>query len=560
MLKRLSIRDIVLIEKLDLDFSGGLSVLTGETGAGKSILLDALGLALGARGDTGLVRTGAQKGSVTVAFDASKNQRVALLLDDAGIDMDDELVVRRIQNADGGSRALVNDQPVSVSLLKKLGMVLCEIHGQHETRALVDARGHRLLLDAYGRLEPLCARVEKAHGELTASQAELEHLRERLAKSGAEQAFLEHALTELDEMAPQRGEEEELADARQFMMNAEGLSALVSSALQALEGDGTSPAKLNAVLRKLEMKREQAGGRLDELCQALERVVVEINEAMAVAQACQSSFAFDSGALEEAEKRLFALRALARKHKVGVDDLPELQARMARDLAAIETGEQELARLEQRCFKARDLYLREARALSKARQETAVRLDAAVMAELPPLRLETARFESAIVVDEEQIQPSGIDRVEFMVSANPGVPVAPMVKVASGGELSRFMLALKVVLAAAMSAPTLIFDEIDTGVGGAVADAIGKRLARLAGGLQVLAVTHSPQVASRADAHLLISKISDVEAQAERAVTVVVELKGAGRREEIARMLSGARITHEARAQAEQLMSGSGNG
>lgn len=560
MLKRLSIRDIVLIEKLDLDFSGGLSVLTGETGAGKSILLDALGLALGARGDAGLVRAGAERGSVSVALDATGNRQINALLEEAGIERNDELVVRRLQNANGTSRALINDQPVSVSFLKRLGAVLCEIHGQHEARALVDVKAHRALLDAFGKLEGQVGGVTQAYAELSATRAQLDQHRERLAKSGAEQAFLQHSLVELEDMAAQKGEEDKLADTRQLMMNAEGLSALVASALAALDGDGTTLAKLNAVLRKLEMKRDQAGGRLDELCQALERVVVEMNEASAVAQGCVSAFAYDGDVLEKAEQRLFALRALARKHKITVDELPDLLARMKKDLAAIESGEEELQRLEKRCEEALQVYLAKARELSAARHESAGELDRAVKLELAPLRLENARFETRIVTDESQPSANGIDRVEFMVSANPGLPVAPMIKVASGGELSRFMLALKVVLASAMSAPTLVFDEIDTGVGGAVADAIGKRLARLADDLQVLTITHSPQVASRADAHMLISKIAGVGEGNERAVTRVVELHDKGRREEIARMLSGASITPQARAQAEQLMAGSGNG
>ena len=556
MLTALSIRDIVLIEKLDLDLEAGLSVLSGETGAGKSVLLDFLGLALGGRGDAGLVRAGADQGSVTAAFYVPENAQIQAMLDDAGIEADEELVVRRIQKKSGASRALVNDQPVSVSFLKTLGAALCEIHGQHEARALVDVSGHRRLLDAFGGLQGKLGKVSALWVELAETRTELEAHRAKLAKAEAEQAFLEHATTELRELAPQEGEEAKLADTRQVMMNSENFSALVESAQRALAGDGTLEGKLNGVLRKMEMRRDEAGGRFDEACVALDRVVLEMNEARSVLETTAQRFEFNADVLEKSETRLFALRALARKHKVSVDDLAGLLVRFENDLDAIEHGEQRLNELERREKKALEEYLDKARALSAARCKAAAKLDKAVMAELGPLRLEKARFETQVVADEDKAGPQGIDRIEFMVSANPGSPVASMIKVASGGELSRFMLALKVVLAASGSAPTLIFDEIDTGVGGAVADAIGKRLGQLSDGLQVLAITHSPQVAARADDHMLISKISEVGAGDERAVTRVAKLASHARREEIARMLSGAEITDEARAQADRLMAG----
>ncbi len=554
MLTALSIRDIVLIEKLDLDLEAGLSVLSGETGAGKSILLDSLGLALGARGDTGLVRVGCRQGSVTAAFYLPEHRQILAMLEDAGIEAGDELVLRRIQKSSGASRALVNDQPVSVSFLKSLGMALCEIHGQHEARALVDVAGHRRLLDAFGGLESKTSKVAGLWTDLASIRAELESHRAKLAKAEAEQAFLEHATTELRELAPVDGEEGKLADTRQLMMNSESFSTLVKNAQRALEGDGTLEAKLNSVLRKLEMRRDEAGGRFDEACIALDRVVVEMTEARAALETASGQFVFNPDVLENSETRLFALRALARKHKVTVDDLPALLARFESDLEAIENGEQQLAALEKRQKQALSAYLAKARDLSEARARVAGKMDKAVVAELGPLRLEKARFETQIIADEEKAGVHGIDRVEFMVSANPGAPVASMIKVASGGELSRFMLALKVVLASCASAPTLIFDEIDTGVGGAVADAIGKRLGQLSKDLQVVAITHSPQVAARADDHMLISKISEVGGGDERSVTRVARLTGAAKREEIARMLSGAEVTDEARAQAEKLM------
>ncbi len=544
----------MLIEKLDLELDSGLSVLTGETGAGKSILLDSLGLALGARGDAGLVRAGADKGIVTASFYLPDNEFINGLLDEAGVESGDELILRRVQNKNGASRALINDQPVSVSLLKNIGSLLCEIHGQHEARALVDVSGHRVLLDAFGGLEKQVAKVSALFDELVSIRAELDAHKVQLERAEIEQAFLAHSVTELKEIAPVEGEEEKLADTRQVMMHSEGFSKLVSNAQGALCGDGTLEAKLNAVLRKLEMRREEAGGRLDEACKALDRVVVEMNEARMVLDATAGQFVFNADVLEEAEKRLFALRAMARKHKTTVDELPALLERYENSLNAIENGEHLLAQLQKREAVALNAYLEKARTLSAARVKAASRLDKAVMVELPPLRLEKARFETMIEANEEKCGPKGIDRVEFMVAANPGAPVAPMIKSASGGELSRFMLALKVVLASCSSAPTLIFDEIDTGVGGAVADAIGKRLSQLSKALQVLAITHSPQVAARADDHMLISKFSQVGGDDERAVTKIARLVGDEKREEIARMLSGASVTDEARAQADRLM------
>ena len=556
MLTTLSIRDIVLIEKLDLDVESGLSVLTGETGAGKSILLDSLGLALGARGDAGLVRAGADKGAVTASFYVPDNAYINGLLEEAGVESGDELILRRVQNRTGASRALINDQPVSVSLLKTIGSALCEIHGQHEARALVDVSGHRVLLDAYGGLESKAVKVSALFDELASIRAELEAHRVQLERAEIEQAFLSHSVIELKEIAPVEGEEDKLADTRQLMMHSEGFSKLVSNAQGALAGDGTLEAKLNSVLRKLEMRRDEAGGRLDEACKVLDRVVVEMNEARTVLDATAGQFVFNADTLESAEKRLFALRAMARKHKTTVDELPALLARYEGSLNAIENGEQLLAELKAREAKALEAYLVKARKLSAARAKAALLLDKVVMAELPPLKLEKARFETFVEADEEKCGQKGIDRIEFMVSANPGAPLASMIKSASGGELSRFMLALKVVVAACASAPTLIFDEIDTGVGGAVADAIGKRLSQLSKGLQVVAITHSPQVAARADDHMLISKLSEIGGKDERAVTRIARLKGEAKREEIARMLSGASVTDEARAQADRLMVG----
>jgi DNA repair protein RecN (Recombination protein N) len=557
MLTALSIRDIVLIEKLDISLERGLTVLTGETGAGKSILLDSLGLALGARGDSALVRAGAERGVVTAAFALAKSHPVFALLREQGIDAEGELVIRRIQNADGPSRAAINDQPVSLNLLRQIAGALAEIHGQHADRALVDVAAHRQLLDAFAGLDGLAAEVSALWSALSGARAALAEHRALMAKAEAERDYLEHALEELRALDPLPGEEAKLAEARQLMMSSEQFAEALNEADSALAGDGSTLAQLNAALRKLERRREAAGGRLDAVCAALDRVVAEMNEADRAIAEARRSFTFDPKELEKSEERLFALRAAARKFKCTVDTLAEVRARFEQEVQALSDGGARLTALEAADRAAQAAYDTAADKLSDKRRKAAKALDKAVMTELPPLKLERARFETRIDMDAGRPGAHGIDRIEFMVTANPGTPLAPLMKVASGGELARFMLALKVVLAAKGSAPTLIFDEIDTGVGGAVADAIGARLARLAEGLQVLAVTHSPQVAARASEHMLISKMEEVAGR-RRMVTRVQGLSVASRREEIARMLSGAQVTEAARAQADELLQGRG--
>jgi DNA repair protein RecN (Recombination protein N) len=554
MLTALSIRNIVLIEKLDLNFEVGLTVLSGETGAGKSILLDALGLALGARGDSALVRTNEQKGTVTASFSLVEDHRVLSFLAEHGIEVDGELIVRRIQSADGKSRATINDQPVSVNLLRQVGVLLAEIHGQHDDRALIEVGRHRELLDAYGGLEPIVSSVEAAWENWRGSILTLEAQRDRVTRAEAERDFLEHAVKELRELAPEKDEEEALANRRQLMMNAEQFAAILAEAREALSADGTLDARLNAALRKVERRRSQAMGTLDELCAALERVLTELGEAQSAVGEAEERFFFDPKELEKAEERLFALRAAARKHRVQVSELPELLKRLEADLQSIFDGGDTLRQLETKESEARTAFEAAAAELSFARKASAKLLDNAVAAELPPLKLEKARFHTLVESEVARSSAQGIDRVEFLVTANPGVPLGPIMRIASGGELARFMLALKVVLAAMGSAPTLIFDEIDTGVGGAVADAMGSRLYRLAERLQVLCVTHSPQVAARARTHMLISKMEEIGSEGSRMVTRVVRLSSKSRREEIARMLSGASVTDEARAQAERLL------
>jgi DNA repair protein RecN (Recombination protein N) len=552
MLTHLSIRDIVLIEKLDLDLERGLTVLTGETGAGKSILLDSLGLALGARGDSSLVRHGAQKGVVTAAFQLPPDHAALAALEENGIETEGELIIRRIQNADGPSRVTINDQPVSLTLLRQIAASLAEIHGQHADRALVDVGAHRRLVDAYGGLDAQADNVAILWHRLSAVASELAEHEALMARAEAEREYLEHSVEELRKLDPQPDEETQLANARQLMMHSEQYAAALSEAEDALAGGGGLEARLNAALRKLERRKDGAEGRLDQVCAALDRVLVEINEANSALADAQRSFLFNPSDLEKSEERLFALRAAARKHKCTVDALAATRGRFEQELQSINDGGTKLAALQKSVAEARRAYEADADALSAKRKSVAKKLDKAVLAELPPLKLEKARFETQIATDASKPGPSGIDRLEFVVAANPGTPLQPLMKVASGGELARFMLALKVVLAAKGSAPTLIFDEIDTGVGGAVADAIGLRLARMADKLQVLAVTHSPQVAARAGEHMLISKMEEVASK--RMVTRVQTLSSQSRREELARMLSGAQVTDEARAQADRLL------
>lgn len=561
MLSALSIRDIVLIERLDLSFDGGMTVLTGETGAGKSILLDALGLALGARGDAALVRSGAERGVVTAAFELEDGHQAFALLAEAGVECEGELVVRRVQNADGRSRATVNDQPASVGLLRRLASCLAEIHGQHDDRALLDAAMHRDLVDAFGELDAARRQVSGLWETWKTDEAALNDHAARLERAEEERAWLEHAVEELQAMAPQHGEEEQLSARRQLMMNAERFAEALDDVDKALAGDGTQEASLNAGLRKLERRQADASGQLDGLIGALDRLVVEMNTAKAALDEARRTFEFDAREQAEIEERLFALRDMARKHRCQVEQLPDVAERLITDLANLQDGQGHLDELRRKAEAAKLAYFDEAERLSAARRSAAGELDEQVMQELGPLKLEKARFISDIESGDSIAGAHGIDRLEFKVATNPGADPGPIVKVASGGELSRFMLALKVVLAARGSAPTLIFDEIDTGIGGATADAMGQRLARLSDTLQVLAVTHSPQVAVRADTHMLITKMEEVNEEAKadaRLVTRVTQLQAESRREEVARMLSGASVTDEARAQADRLMRDTG--
>ena len=557
MLAALSIRDIVLIDKLDLEFGQGLFALTGETGAGKSILLDAFSLAIGARGDASLVRRGAAQGQVTATFELAPSHPVLALLAENGIADDDAtLILRRVQSSDGRSRAFLNDTSVSVQLLRQVGQALVEIHGQHDDRALIDPSGHRDLVDAFGGLSAESARVAEAYAAWQAGeQAHARHA-SGIAASRANADYLSHALEELRELDPERDEEEDLASRRQLMMHAEKIAAELAEALDALQGEGTDGARLAAALRRIERQATLAGGLLAPIAEALERVLSETNAARVKIEEALAATAFEPTALERAEERLFALRAAARKHKVMVADLPVLKERLEAELAVLDVSEGRAAELAGEAAAARKAYESAALTLSAARKIAAAQLDEEVVGELAPLKLEKASFLTTIeTVPLADGGPSGIDRVGFFVRTNPGTEAGPLMKVASGGELARFILALKVVLAARGSAPTLIFDEADAGVGGATAAAVGERLNRLGACVQVLAVTHAPQVAAVASGHMLIAKEAVRGPEGEAMATRVTVLEGAHRREEIARMLAGQTITDEARAAATRLMS-----
>jgi DNA repair protein RecN (Recombination protein N) len=551
MLTALNIRDVVLIEALDLEFEHGLGVLTGETGAGKSILLDALGLALGARADSGLVRTGAERALVTASFDAQTAIVELLAENEIEVESGEPLLIRRSVKRDGGSKAFVNDQPCSAALLRELGTKLVEIHGQHDDRGLLNPRGHRALLDAFARFDT--NGVAEAFAGWQNAKVRLTSAREALENAARDREWLEHAVAELRRFAPVAGEEEELASERAMMQKGERIAEDLRSVLEAFEGSESGLAKLRGAARRLDRLGTEHS-LLAEALSALDRAVIEASEAEDKLLAATNALSFDPARLDAIEMRLFELRGLARKHNVQPEALVELADDLSGKLDAIEAGGEGLARLEAGVAAKAEAYAKAAGALSKARKEAAARLDEAVAAELAPLKLDAAQFQTAVeTLPEDRWGPGGIDRVEFLISTNPGAPFAPLTKIASGGELSRFILALKVALAEEGGAATIIFDEIDRGVGGAVASAIGERLARLAGaGKQLLAVTHSPQVAAKGQAHYFIAKSSDGTVSR----TDVVQLDAEGRRQEIARMLSGAEVTEEARAQAARLMEG----
>jgi DNA repair protein RecN (Recombination protein N) len=547
MLRQLAIHNVVLVDRLELEFEPGLGVLTGETGAGKSILLDALGLALGARAETGLVRSGEEQAAVSAELELPAGHAVHELLREQGIEVEagEPLIVRRTLKSDGGSRAFIGAASVPAGLIRELGGLMVEIHGQHDDRGLLNPRGHRGLLDAFGKLDT--GKVADAWARVTAVESELTRQRAEAAAAERDREYLEHSCEEIERLAPEEGEETRLAEERTAMQAGLKAGESLTGLDELLGGSEGALALLRQAARRIE-RGAADHPLLAEALAALDRAVIEASEADDKIARAADALAFDPARLERAEARLFDIRALARKHRVEADALAALGEQMRGQLASIRAGGERIAELDRELREAREHYAAEAEQLSKQRHSAAAALDSAVAAELHPLKLDSAQFRTSIAAAESG--PSGTDRVEFEVSTNPGAPFGPLTRIASGGELSRFILALKVALAEAGTAATMIFDEVDRGVGGAVASAIGERLARLAKDSQVLVVTHSPQVAARASHHYRIEKSHGPDGTR----TTVRRLSAEERREEIARMLSGASITEEARAQALRLL------
>ncbi len=563
MLTALSIRDVVLIERLDLGFGPGLTVLTGETGGGKSILLDSLGLALGARAEAGLVRAGAEQASVTACFAPPAGHPISALLAEQGLEAEDEIVLRRVLGRDGRSRAFLNDQPVGVALLRRAGALLVEVQGQHEQMGLADPASHGTLLDAFGVAPALRQAVLVAWRDWRVALAALAAARERIEAAQRDEEWLRHAVDELARLAPSEDEEDRLAAERQRLQQGERRAEAIAAALAELtpasmgrDRRGPGPAAaLRAAARTLQRLVVPGQPEADNPAAAATAALERAEEALAEAEILLTRLAAEAEAdprlLERAEERLFALRAAARKHAVTVGELPGLLDTLATRLAALETGAAEVVGLEQAAAAARLSYIAAAAALTAARRAAALRLDRAVAKELPALRLTKARFHAEVTeLAEGEWGAHGADQVRFLIATNPGQELGPLARIASGGELSRLMLALKVVLHSGSVAPTLVFDEVDSGVGGATAAAVGERLARVAADVQVLVVTHSPQVAARGAAHLRVAKAT----ARGRAATLVDVLDGGSRREEIARMLAGETVTAAARAAADDLL------
>ncbi len=544
MLASLSIQNVVLIDRLNIDFRGGLCALTGETGAGKSILLDALGLALGARSESGLVRKGAEQAQVSAEFHVPKNHPSITILKNADLEGGQELILRRSVSADGRSRAFINDQPVSIGLLKQIGETLVEIHGQFETQGLLNPATHGELLDEYAGIDSKLAVLWVAW---KAENEKFETLKIDAEKSRSEETYLRHAVEDLDALAPKASEESELSALRARLMNREQALEALGTAYDVLNSENDPVRKASSTLVRVAGKM---AGAADQIIIALDRASAEMQEASALIQSLSADLQEGGHDLESIDDRLHELKSQARKHNCAVDDLAAMREKLAAKLNLIEHADEALEEQMRKVEKARKAYAAQAEKDSATRALAAVKLDKLVAKELPPLKLDKAKFVTKIeTLPEKDWGPGGIDRVRFLVATNPGAEPGALNKIASGGEMARFMLALKVVMAEVGAAGTLIFDEADAGIGGAVADAVGERLARLAGKRQVLVVTHAPQVAARAGDHYIVAKAgtSDVK-------TNVIHIDQKQRREEIARMLSGANVTDEARRAADKLL------
>ena len=551
MLRRLSIRTYVLISSLDIDLGAGMAVFTGETGAGKSILLDALGLALGERAASGVVSRGSDRASVAAAFDIGQADAVRTLLAEHDLDHDGELLLRRVVGSDGRSRAFVNDTPTGIALLRRIGNLLVEIEGQTDQGGLLDQARHLTMLDEFAGHGPERESLAAAHTAWRAAQSALEEAEAAHESSRREEEYLRHAVSELEALAPERGEEARRAAERATLQNSEKLGEALSAASSEIAADGGVGARLRSARRAIVRAAPLAGGALDSLLEALDRAAIEAEEAEGALSAAQDALDTGPSRLEAVEERLFSLRAAARKHRTDPDSLISLLTKLRGELDLIEGGADRLTALAAATEASRQAYLDKAQEVSRARRRAARKLDEAVAAELGPLKFGRARFSTSLDQAAEGAESrTGIDRCRFMLATDPGADSLPLAKVASGGERARLLLALRVCLARAAGLSTLVFDEIDRGIGGAVADAVGERLARLARDIQVLVVTHSPQVAARGDRHYRVSK-SEGERGAAARVALLTDDQ---RREEIARMLSGAKVTEEARAAADSLL------
>ena len=552
MLRRLSIRNYVLISSLDIDLGAGMAVFTGETGAGKSILLDALGLALGARASAGVVARGSERASVVAVFSVDGADPVRALLAEHDLDHDGELLLRRVIGADGRSRAFVNDTPTGLALLRSIGSMLVEIDGQSEVGGLLDPATHLAMLDDFAGHGEEREILAAAHAAWRAAQTEEQEAKAAQEASQREEEYLRHAVSELEVLAPERGEEGRRAAERAMLLNGQKIAEALDAASARIAGESGVGTRLRAARREVERVAPAAAGALDILLDTLERAAIEAEEAEGSLSAAQQALDTDSGRLEAVEERLFSLRAAARKHRTDPDSLPALLIRLRDELDLIEGGADRLAALGAATAAAHRAYEDKAQAVRDARHCAARVLDAAVAGELAPLKLARARFSTALdPVAEGAENRTGIDRCRFMLAPDPGADPQPLAKVASGGERARLLLALRVCLARAAGLSTLVFDEIDRGIGGAVADAVGERLARLAGDVQVLVVTHSPQVAARGDHHFRVTRSEGDQG----AIARVALLTEDQRQEEVARMLSGAQVTEEARAAADSLLS-----
>ena len=554
MLVSLQVRDLVVIDRVELDFGPGLTALTGETGAGKSILMDALGLALGARSDASLVRPQAERAIVTASFDLPPDHPALAVLDEQGIPASDSLILRRVVQADGRSRAFVNDEAASAGLLAQLGELLVEVHGQHDQRGLLSPDSHRRMLDDFGGLEPKAAAASDAWRVWRDVRRQLDEARADEAKIKGEEEALRHDVSELESLAPEASEaneEDGLAAQRSRLVNAQRIAEALNGAHDAMQGENGLDDRFRTAAGELARVREMSAGMLDPVIAALDRAVAEANEAVAGIEQAGRDMDSDSGRLEEIEARLFGLRAAARRHHVQVGDLANVLALLKGRLALVDDRDGVLAGLATDEANAADAFSNACNKLTSARKKTARRLDQKVAAELKPLKMGKAVFETSLEpLDRDDWSQAGAERVTFFVATNPGSLPGPLQRIASGGELSRFMLALKVALAERRSSASLVFDEVDAGIGGAVADAVGERLQELGRQGQVLVVTHSPQVAARANAHVRIAKLT----KAKSASVDAVALDFDARREEVARMLAGAKVTEEARAAADSLL------